>query len=798
MLNPLVVEQRYQNLLFILSLPSAAFHRLRAIDEFTQYVAQDGAEYDSYFLDCALKLPRIIHELRPVGQDPESLCCILERLTRSLAAGGAGSGTLLEALHELRRFVSLCYAFVGALDDSLRVLMEGEPGLGEGAEPGSTGCAALGAPANAATENAGMDIDTVGDLKRLAQRLRNQKPIIAGELDTVVARWNETSGGPAKGVEVPIVERVIGGDPRLSGSLRHVALKIFGETTGRDELRTDVAVFGVERTVTGLTDVPVKAARALLRSLEPALGGRYFVGPITFGNRQALHEGESAQLAIAAMFVCEVLHSNNRRLQYTVRSDVAITGATDGNGNVLPVDPGGMGLKLEAAFFSHVKTLVVPKVQLAEAEKHKDVLNHRFPHRRLDILGVAHLRELFHDRRVIDQRRLSVPRHLAAGIWRHRFRAAAILVIFVMGLVVIHLRLGPIDQEPAGAVFRGSVMTIQNRLGETLSQIDVGEATVNRVETEPPLLGKTHAFEDVDLDGEPDVIYAKLGPSDHKSDSVIARTIRGNRILWAKAIAHEFSFPFKGEGNTDQLVLDGLRVADIDGNGTLEVLVLANGHAAFVGAIFVLDARTGEERSIYVHPGHIIDFDIVDLNGDGIPEVVCCGGNNSFRRAFVACLNSRKVNGHGPAQEEYVPAGVPPADEDCYILLPRTVVGQLFRGSSKQNNATSITADYSHRQINVGVNDFTGPIDSSRTIWSATITFEFGFDMRVKEIIRGDVYDLLAERLAKEGLIPKKPGVAEFEQYKNDVKYWIGSKWRMGNRGLRLKELSQKMGQSPP
>jgi hypothetical protein len=248
----------------------------------------------------------------------------------------------------------------------------------------------------------------------------------------------------------------------------------------------------------------------------------------------------------------------------------------------------------------------------------------------------------------------------------------------------------------------------------------------------------------------------------------------------------------------DQLVLDGLRVADIDGHGTLEVLVLANGLTAFVGAILALDARTGEERSVYVHPGHITDFDIVDLDGHGIPEVVCCGGNNSFRQAFVACLNGRRVNGHGPAHEEYVPAGIPPADEDHYILLPRTIVGQLFRTSSKQNNATSITVDYAHRQINVGVNDFTGPIDTSKTIWRATITFEFGFDMSVNEIIRGDFYDLLAERLAEEGLIPKKPGVAEFEQYKRDVKYWTGGQWRMGNGGPGSKGWRYKERHSPP
>ena len=146
MLNPLVVDQRYQNILLLLSLPAAALHRLRTIDEFTQYVAQDGEEYSSYLIDCALRLPRIIKDLRPVGQDPEILRGILNRLTKVLAIGGADSEALIEALRELRRFVALCYSFVGALDNTLRVLIDGQPDPVEG----TTECATSLAKALAA------------------------------------------------------------------------------------------------------------------------------------------------------------------------------------------------------------------------------------------------------------------------------------------------------------------------------------------------------------------------------------------------------------------------------------------------------------------------------------------------------------------------------------------------------------------------------------------------------------------------------------------------------------------------
>jgi hypothetical protein len=762
MRNPLEVEQQYQNLLLSLSLPATAFQRLHVIDHFLGLLDGEEAAYESYLLDCFDRVPVLVRDLAHLGHDPDEVRRIYDlfnQASQNIQCFDL-SGELGKALTRLRSVACGLYAYAGAWEK-----------LGE----------VLGAPLtcvpDAGTENGNGSGHPA--LRRLIDKTHDLR---TRELLEYLAReWDVTAAMEAGRGYVPVVERSVEEGRGGRGSLRRLRVRIIGESReGHDVIQGDLSVFGVDREETSLTQIPMEAVHTVLRKMDPRLVARPYIGQISFGRSHELLEGDSAQLAAGVLLACEILRYENRRVQFRVRPDVALTGSMDAHGCVCAVDGGSLPAKVKAAFFSHVGVLVVPREQVPDAESADADLRRRYPRRQLAIVGVAHVREVFYDRRVVEEVRAPLPIHMARTVAKHKAPIAAVTATFGLLLLIGHLILGPIDKTPADVEFAGNLMRVVNQFGETIMEADVGGPTVEYQRSlkseahHPPVYGISNQ------DGMDStfVVFLSCSSSANFSADRFCKWSVSGRQVWGEWRSFPIvDFPNKNyEARGTAHWVTGFVFAEVDGRPGKEVVVLTHHPNSFPCTLVALDWHTMREVAEYLHVGFINDLRVFDIDADGRDEILCCGINNAYRMACVVVLDPNQLSGCSPATGEYVCRSHPPAAEKFYILIPRTVVGEATH-FLKNNDANWLEVDQGARQLVVhvvdGISSPTAPFETA-----ATLNYRFDSTMRLATIAPGDSYDLLAESLVKEGKLRQKPDQAYFEAERSRIRYWDGEKWQ--------------------
>jgi hypothetical protein len=445
MLNPLDIEQQYQNLLFALSQPEVSWKRGMRIIDFLDGLGAHASRYESYVLDALDLLCPLLKAAEPIAQSPEELRRPLEVLGRIREAlpevviderlTGAQDSLRL-ALCNALMYVGDVRALIAVLDS--RYATVAPPWLGQ-------------IPGEVRRDRRAM-------LHWIARRLSVADPFAFDCIKALLAQWKDPRADDADTVRVPVVERGFGSHPEGSqGVLRKVTLRVTGPGgPAGDRLETAIAVYGAETNGNSLVEAPIAAARQLLNATAPRLRHRTMAGVVTLDQHPALHEGDSAGLGIAALFYAAALRHGNQRLVYRIRSGVALTGVVHPDGTVLPVEPASLAPKTRAVFFSSIDTLVVPRAQLGLVETEVRLLQERYPNRTLDVIGVAHLREVFFDLRIIRQQVVSRSVYLLRGAWRRRSILAPFALGVALVVVLAKMFVGPIDRNPVAAVYAGA------------------------------------------------------------------------------------------------------------------------------------------------------------------------------------------------------------------------------------------------------------------------------------------------------------------------------------------------------
>ena len=92
-------------------------------------------------------------------------------------------------------------------------------------------------------------------------------------------------------------------------------------------------------------------------------------------------------------------------------------------------------------------------------------------------------------------------------------------------------------------------------------------------------------------------------------------------------------------GHSDHFIISEIHVADIYNNGKNYVVACAKDPTWFTNHLVIIDPENKKLQGEFWHPGAIVNMDVVDLDKDGIYEVVCCGYNNQLRNVFNSKYN---------------------------------------------------------------------------------------------------------------------------------------------------------------
>lgn len=117
--------------------------------------------------------------------------------------------------------------------------------------------------------------------------------------------------------------------------------------------------------------------------------------------------------------------------------------------------------------------------------------------------------------------------------------------------------------------------------------------------------GKVHVL-DVNNDLQKELVVATL------SGYIIVLSISGEK-LWTKY--------------TGEKIIKGITVADVDNDGSIEILAPI---ASKKGGCLAIDAASGEEKWFFSSSGQATPPKVGDVNGDGQNEIICTGGGKLY------------------------------------------------------------------------------------------------------------------------------------------------------------------------
>ena len=737
-------------------MPLPAGIQLMAVARFLESLSLPGGP-DPYLAELSERLPAVRSPGDVMGIDPAGLDRALAIVLRSIRSVPVLAETAGVPCSTFARGLALSFWMAGEHSRALRA-------LGIGPKTDSAGIDRLIPPGSA---------EALRQAARLlsAQGMKGQQ-----ELEGLAA-WLETWRRPGA-LAVPVVQYVpegqaVGETPR--GILRAISLGAMEWKDGPgDEADANTALAEFDGDWGTFVAIPLQAARALLDEYGLRVPRRALRLQLVFDRPGAFHEGSSANLALAALFFCRVLRLAEARDEYTLRPGLALTGVLAGDGAVLPVEPRQLSAKVAAAFFSPIQQLVVPSAQLEQARDTLGALRSRYPHRTLGLRGIEHLREVYCDRRLTEHRRITVVRRIGRSAWKLRRPIAAAVLMMLLALVAARWY-GPLDREPALVEFRGELLVLQNATGQDLRTISVGRRTVEHAEglASGEIQREIVNLRDVDGDGDLEVLFIVHPPDGSRNpQTLVCQGSSEDSPRWTFPGRFALRFPNRTEMASDAFRLEEIWTGDCDGDGRMEVILLAN-HVFFPSVIARLDAATGTLEEQYVHVGTLGDMAVLDLDADGIPEILACGTNNALNMACLVVLDPRALRGHSPTDTAYMIDGMTRARERSYLLFPRTPVGEAFADRYERNGAVSLEIEPDARMICVRVQDAGGNALFDSVTLDPLLYYYFTFDLRALRVAASNEFDTVGRLLWQAGRRAALPGKEFLEAARRNIRYLV-------------------------
>lgn len=687
------------------------------------------------------------------------------------------------------------------------------------------------------TDFTGTNLNCLERCVKIIERIENDKPTVASnselkqaqqhlkaESDKIRSWINSKSVDPLESprkkfdvssVYIPMVEReqfLTTVEP-LFASLQKLNIDAIFSKKEADADKLHIKQFSHKKEEENELLNTVEAARHLLGKFAHIKNSKRVTINCSFNNPTSV-EGQSLQAGLAAGLFTELLRLHQHKEEFAIRNNVAITGRIDKQANLLPVDEGGLKLKVEACYFSHIRYLVVPKEQegickdvidklilakeqsstlppknggIAQTDGNTDetkqavILSDRreskdgHRSRNLEVVGISNLEELFYNRKFTDSRRISIARQTARKVWKLRRPIAAVLLVSLL-LITGKMWYGPIDKNPVDYVAKGEMLTLKNKYGEIVDEIKLRTNAIKHFNNGKFTFGNDNvSFIDIDNDGFNEVFFSQLHDDNPENISkVYCKSLKLNKYLWEFELKKKLIFPRKSDIQSDLFSVLQIAAGDFDKDGNPEIIVLSAHNGYFPCILFKLDARTGNELGNYLHIGILSSFKICDIDNNGILEILLTGISNAFDIAVFTVLDQRFIYGHSPITKDYIVEEYKPAAEKAYIAIPRTIVGNYYSNINRSNSGKSIDINQGRQAIRICIIDYVPPKEPDHTV---DISAFFGFDLKIKAFGTHDSYDLLSRKLYKEGKISQETNIEYFEEFKKEILYWDGDKF---------------------
>jgi hypothetical protein len=339
---------------------------------------------------------------------------------------------------------------------------------------------------------------------------------------------------------------------------------------------------------------------------------------------------------------------------------------------------------------------------------------------------------------------------------------AAAIVLFLL------VRSASTPGEPANFAIKGPVLVVLDDAGKVLWRYDTGFENLSderlyrnhfqfrRVQhpVDMPYL----LIKDIDQDGGRETLFS-LQTVDERGEGELLCFDRKGGVRWSFKTGREMRYGSKTYSGDFRI--NGLSTDDLDGDGRLEIMVIADHRPDWPCQLTVLDSG-GRERGEFWNSGYFNDLTAADLNGDGFKEILAAGMNNEYGVGCLAVFDAASIRGGSPQENpDFRCPELEPGSELYYLLFPRTDVD--LAGGYPVDGLISVEM-LSNKRIQVKTNLSRVYFDLSLNLDSPELIFDHGF------IIAHD-------NARREGKVTSTLN----GEYKRDllqgIRYWNGNRW---------------------
>lgn len=159
---------------------------------------------------------------------------------------------------------------------------------------------------------------------------------------------------------------------------------------------------------------------------------------LKFRDVSGIYKGTSFGVGASLVISANYLINSNSRIRFLISNSAAFTGSIDSNGNVIKLPEESLITKIEAAFFSWIKFVVIPYDNIPAAGEKLFLLNKKYPDKELKIIGVKNIREIIENSDVIKIEEDNFYTFSKKFIERHKITAFS-LMSFILVLLTAFL-----------------------------------------------------------------------------------------------------------------------------------------------------------------------------------------------------------------------------------------------------------------------------------------------------------------------------------------------------------------------
>lgn len=440
---------------------------------------------------------------------------------------------------------------------------------------------------------------------------------------------------------------------------------------------------------------------------------------IDSGNHQ--FTGDSIGLAIAMLTYTQLMKPEIMRHERFLSSDVAFTGSIDRDGNILAINDETVALKIERAFFSPIKYLIVPNSNLKPAKAYLNKLSDTYSNRKLILIGASTIYELIENRNIIRSEKVCVGQYAARKVIKYsrmtKLQTPLLLMLIYSLLIIIDTKtFAPwwFDWHIDHIEILGNKFRTVNTDGKTIWVSEEFESVLS-VNDYSDTMGASftnYMFYDIDKDNKDELflIPKYINKGVHASKIYYFDDCGNHK--WAKEAFKLTAYP----GDKSYLDIDinpayvTLKLYPIyDKDSSFYLLTISECSNPIRSQITLMNNHGDIVTGPYIQTGAIFkNFPIkqFDIDGDEYEELFICATNNRNNMAGLIILNPFNLAGVSPPynDELFNLANMPKGSHSYYISFPETPISKGYNVRNYVRNVRKVSKNRFEVIIVEGVN----------------------------------------------------------------------------------------------